>query len=124
MGEFRLDQATYAKLSATMAQLGIAVRSFPSDIVLVGVREIGRVCAENDATDGGDPRVAKVCADTAEKRALIEEVAKALTAARVLIENAMETYKEAAASFDPKKQEAAGLYVPQAAGRITLTDKD
>ena len=119
--EFKLDQQTYAPLVDAGSKLAVAVRVFPSDLLLVGVREIRKVCQENALQGEPVAATASICESTREKRELLEEIAVALTAARIKIENAMNRYVEAAREMTGEKAAQSGLIVPKDSGRVTLT---
>jgi hypothetical protein len=121
-----ISPQTYQQIIEAAARLGVAVRMFPSDVLLMCVRSIAKTCEENEAKglEHEDKQTAVICAETAEKRALLEEIGVGLTAARIRIENAMQQYAEAAAAMTGEKAEKSGLLVPKNAGKIVLTDSE
>lgn len=121
---YRLSPEKYNELTAAMAKLAIAVRIFPSDIILGAVRSIGKTCLENSQKPEPDVEVTKICIDTEEKRALLDATGTALVAAKIHIDNAMNVYRDAAQMFEGDKAQKSGLLVPVQAGRITLTDAE
>jgi len=119
-----VSASAYAVLQQQLSELALVVRKFPLAIVRAGLESVIQLCdqLEADETKKDSPET-KQCAAMQYKLKLLAQIVGVFEVAQVGLNKAAEEYREYVQSH-PELHAKSGLYVPQNAGRIVLTDGD